>query len=299
MNTKLLYCFLLSLLPFFGYSQPIVSIGANTPDPVQGGSQIQVAAVITNATAFTTYTVTVTCTGCTPQTKDLTTNMAGVVFDPNFFITLPEIDGTIIVEAVFFGLDCTPCNATSSTSTAIFPVELVSFEAKKQSEQIQLEWATASEVENSHFDILHSKDGRTFEKIGQAQGMGTTDEWTNYGFTHRLPLEGTNYYQLKQVDYNGQYELSEIIVFNWKEEVASQINIYPNPAAQHIDINSNSAITTIQIIDSKGQIIQYINQDVGYQHHIDLNPQLSNGIYILKIDFENGEHLLEKLFVRR
>ena len=66
MNTKLLYCFLLSLIPFLGYSQPTVSVGPNTPDPVEGGSQIAVAAIITDAPAFTTYTVTVTCTGCTP-----------------------------------------------------------------------------------------------------------------------------------------------------------------------------------------------------------------------------------------
>ena len=299
MNTKLLYCFLLSLIPFLGYSQPTVSVGPNTPDPVEGGSQIAVAAIITDAPAFTTYTVTVTCTGCTPQTKDLTTNVGGFAFDPNFSITVPEINGNVTVEGVFFGTDCTPCNATAPVSTAIFPVELVSFEAKEQSEQIQLDWATASEVDNSHFDILHSEDGKIFEKIGQVQGMGTTDEWTNYEFTHRLPVGGTNYYQLKQVDYNGQYEMSEIIAFNWKEEVASQINIYPNPTDQHIDINANTAITGIQIINSKGQIIQSLNQDVGYQHHIDLDAQLSDGMYIVKIDFENGEHLLEKLFIRR
>lgn len=74
------------------------------------------------------------------------------------------------------GTDCTPCTATASTSTAVFPVELVRFEAEERSEQVQLNWETASEVNNSHFDILHSEDGRTFKKIGQIQGMGTTDE---------------------------------------------------------------------------------------------------------------------------
>lgn len=58
-------------------------------------------------------------------------------------------------------------------------------------------------------------------------------------------------------------------------------------------------MTGIQIINSKGQIIQSLQQNVGYQYHIDLDPQVTDGIYLLKIEFGNGEHQLQKLLVRR
>ena len=297
MNKQLLYSLLLVLFPFFGYSQtPVIAAPAG---PLQGGTQAMVGAFITGAPANTTYTVTITCSGCTPDTKNIITNGSGIGIDGTFLVTLPEINGPVTMDGTFTGTNCSPCTATASTSTAVFPVELVRFEAEERSEQIQLNWETASEVNNSHFDILHGEDGKTFEKIGQVQGMGTTDEWTTYEFTHRLPVSGSNYYQLKQIDYNGQYELSEIIIFEWKEDVSSQINIYPNPTAQHIDINSNTEMTGIQIINSKGQIIQSLQQNVGYQYRIDLDPQVTDGIYMVKIEFGNGEHQLQKLLVRR
>jgi len=297
MKKQLLRCFLFTIFPFFGYSQ---TPGIAAPAvPLEGGSAAAVAAYITGATANTTYSVTITCTGCTPDTRNIETDANGTGTNPDFSVILPEINGSVTMEGTFTGTNCSPCTATASTSTAVFPVELVRFEAEERSEQIQLNWETASEVNNSHFDILHGEDGKTFEKIGQVQGMGTTDEWTTYEFTHRLPVSGSNYYQLKQIDYNGQYELSEIIIFEWKEDVSSQINIYPNPTSRHIDINSNAEMTGIQIINSKGQIIQSLQQNVGYQYHIDLDPQVTDGIYLLKIEFGNGEHQLQKLLVRR
>lgn len=299
MKKQLLRCFLFTIFPFFGYSQPITQVAAPA-GPLEGGTAATVAAIIQNATPNTSYSVTITCTGCTPDTKSIMTNGSGFGSNSTFSVILPEINGSVTMEGTFTGgTDCTPCTATASTSTAVFPVELVRFEAEERSEQVQLNWETASEVNNSHFDILHSEDGRTFKKIGQIQGMGTTDEWTTYEFTHRLPVSGSNYYQLKQIDYNGQYELSEIIIFEWKEDVSSQINIYPNPTSRHIDINSNAEMTGIQIINSKGQIIQSLQQNVGYQYHIDLDPQVTDGIYLLKIEFGNGEHQLQKLLVRR
>jgi len=83
------------------------------------------------------------------------------------------------------------------------PVELTRFEAKLIDRQVQLDWATATEVDNDYFAVEHSADGKNFATIGQVAGAGTTQVAQQYRFWHRHPVAGTNYYRLRQVDRNG------------------------------------------------------------------------------------------------
>lgn len=100
-----------------------------------------------------------------------------------------------------------------SPSTTL-PVSLINFTATKQNNGIQLNWVTASEKDNSHFDILRSGDGTVFEKISSVAGHGNSSEIRNYSFTDPNPLPGTNYYQLNQIDIDGKSSKSEIRAVN-------------------------------------------------------------------------------------
>jgi hypothetical protein len=73
---------------------------------------------------------------------------------------------------------------------------------------------TASEKDNSHFEILRSGNGVNFEKINTVLGNGNSSEVRNYSFTDANPLPGTNYYQLNQVDTDGKSSKSEIRAVN-------------------------------------------------------------------------------------
>lgn len=91
------------------------------------------------------------------------------------------------------------------------PVKLSSFTAKANLQNIDLAWSTASEQDNSHFDVLRSGDGKTFTKMGEIKGKGTTNITQQYIFTDKNAVPGINYYQLKQVDNNGDFRLSEVV----------------------------------------------------------------------------------------
>ncbi|HSJ68853.1 MAG TPA: hypothetical protein VK921_14310, partial [Anditalea sp.] len=97
----------------------------------------------------------------------------------------------------------------------ILPVNFIEFTCEFLSNKrlTNLNWSTSKEWENSHFEIERSVDGsKTFEKIGQVSGVGWTDEVTEYKFEDdKLPLSGGNvFYRLKQVDFNGRYDYSDI-----------------------------------------------------------------------------------------
>lgn len=98
----------------------------------------------------------------------------------------------------------------------ILPVELISFTAEKTpKDESLLTWVTASEINNDYFEVLHSTDGINFNVVGIVEGNGTTNEMSIYYFVHYSPIFGTNYYQLKQVDFDGTLDYSDIktIVF--------------------------------------------------------------------------------------
>ena len=93
------------------------------------------------------------------------------------------------------------------------PVELLDFSAKLYSEESSfLEWQTASEINNDHFDVERSEDGKEFIKVGEEKGFGNSNviNYYNYMDVFGVTASPVLYYRLKQVDYNGDYSYSEI-----------------------------------------------------------------------------------------
>ncbi|TVP50826.1 MAG: hypothetical protein EA341_06730, partial [Mongoliibacter sp.] len=118
----------------------------------------------------------------------------------------------------------------------ILPVEFLYVQAdyNSHSREIILNWATAKEWENSHFEIERSVTGvKDFKKVGEVEGMGWTDQITEYEFVDRqLPLGAKNLlYRLKQVDFNGNFEYSEVVSVRIPgvEFTQGVWRAYPNP----------------------------------------------------------------------
>lgn len=117
------------------------------------------------------------------------------------------------------------------------PVDLTFFTAKWHDidkNMVALNWQTASEINNSHFEIERSFNGVDFEAIGVVNGNGTTYKISTYEFLDDLSvangLANTVYYRLKQVDFDGKFDYSEIRVLSSEAEGLHTFNIWPNPA---------------------------------------------------------------------
>ena len=91
----------------------------------------------------------------------------------------------------------------------VLPVELTSFEAVRIEDNIRLEWTTASELNNDYFEVLKSYDGEAFSVIGYVDGNGTSSEVIDYSYTDSEPKQA--YYRLRQLDYDGQFEYSDVV----------------------------------------------------------------------------------------
>jgi hypothetical protein len=176
------------------------------------------------------------------------------------------------------------------------PVDLVYFEAKAiDNQQALLHWQTASELNNNYFDVERSYDGKTFETIGHVDGNGTTNQLTDYSFTDKsiATSQNTAYYRLKQVDFDGAFEYSDVrdVRFDGRAE-AFEIAAYPNPFNQEVTIRIRTAeLYSIEVTDLNGLVMLNIeNEDKG-THRLDLSTWAS-GVYIINVTSTQGtKHL--------
>ena len=110
------------------------------------------------------------------------------------------------------------------------PVELTSFTASVIDNQVQLNWLTATEVNNSGFEVERKAGAGSFEKVGFIPGFGTTTELRSYSFVDQKVGVGLYSYRLKQVDFNGTFAYSEEVNVEVNPPLVFALEQnYPNP----------------------------------------------------------------------
>jgi hypothetical protein len=141
------------------------------------------------------------------------------------------------------------------------PVTLINFTATAINNQyIELNWATASEINNSGFQIERSYDGVTFAAIGWAAGHGTSEVTNNYQYGDMTVQPGVvYYYRLKQVDLDGNYTYTNIVSASLTGDKGFIVdNLFPNPASSNVSIgviSSVNASATIRMTDVLGRTV--------------------------------------------
>lgn len=179
-------------------------------------------------------------------------------------------------------------------SPYFIPVELSSFTATVTNNEIILNWKTATELNNQGFDIEKSFDNQNFEKIGFVSGRGTTTEMSHYSFIIKDVSSKETFYRLKQIDFDGHFEYSNVVEAN-----GIQVNNfsleqnYPNPfnPGTRIDftlpVESNVLISIYNLIGQKVMDLVNSKFEAG-KHSIEFNAKnLSSGIYFYKIEAGN------------
>ena len=177
------------------------------------------------------------------------------------------------------------------------PVELISFEGSAKNKNVDLSWSTASEENNSHFEIEYSTNGRDFTYIDKVVGVGTTAEIQNYQFTHTDVAAGKNYYRLRQVDFDGAFEYSSVAVVTMRTDAV--IEVYPTMVASSVQVVLEKSLTTdvtLQVVDITGRQIQTGTIAKGTeQFELNVND-LDKGAYF--IQFNVAGEVITRRFVK-
>lgn len=210
-----------------------------------------------------------------------TTDIAQLILSGN-----PSGSGVLYVDNVYY------------STVAPLPAELTSFTATPVQNKINLEWTTATEINNDFFQIERSADGRNFKPLSLIPGFGNSTTRQTYEFLDQAPLAGINYYRLTQVDFDGTETKSEII--------SARVETFENAfELTSKAVNGNEVSLTYQvpssgtyhmtIFDVSGKILHTEKADLtqGLNEMVTSIP--GNGIFIVTLSDQQNT-VVEKIF---
>ncbi len=205
-----------------------------------------------------------------------------------FIKILDDGDGTAITANAGFDLD-------AIKAIDVVPVELISFTAESVNDEVLLKWQTATETNNSGFEIERTqmstvKSQAEWMRISFIEGKGTTTERTDYSYNDKMNKPGTYLYRLKQIDFDGSFNYSpevEAEITGPKDFALSQN--YPNPFNPATTIKFSlpkQADVKLIVYNMVGQVVaELINQTMeeGY-HEVQFDAgDYASGVYYYRL----------------
>jgi len=185
------------------------------------------------------------------------------------------------------------------------PINLLNFDAESMNDGVHLLWSTASEIENDFFSIERSSDGETFQNLINIAGAGTKPTRSDYEWIDHAPARGTNYYRLRQTDFDGKSTVSKIVSVKADPSAVARATVYPNPAKGTdfaVELSGFEPLEQVQmtLLDIKGSAVWSGRLNVDAAGFIKIAPgpdvTLSPGLHILRI-FSGQGTLTTKLLV--
>lgn len=167
-------------------------------------------------------------------------------------------------------------------------------------DQVLLSWTTSAEINNDKFEILCSNNAVNWVKSGEVKGNGNSNSIIKYTFTDKPAFSGIVYYKLKQIDFNGEFEVSEIIAVNTGNVINNGFIVFPNPASGILYVKSitnqdDGSVNTYKLYDVAGTLVGGGNISNEDNSGILLGESIVSGHYFIVVDQNNNE-VVRKLF---
>jgi len=186
------------------------------------------------------------------------------------------------------------------------PIKLIYFKAKLNDGNVDLDWATAAEVNNNFFTVERSADGEHFQELLRKPGAGNSTTNLYYSDKDARPLSGYSYYRLKQTDFDGHYTYSDIQTIKTGEGAADGMDkmeiktIAPNPFTENFKISFmiKQAVTVdFSLMNASGQLIvqEKIQAEEGINTYEFIDKyNLKKGIYYVTLVY-NDQRVTQKI----
>jgi hypothetical protein len=177
------------------------------------------------------------------------------------------------------------------------PVELTSFTGKAVNENVELKWATSTELINYGFNVERKSKDNSWTKIGFVIGSGVSNSGKDYSFVDRKVVNGEYSYRLKQVDNDGSYKYSdeiEVRVNNIPREYRLDQN-YPNPFNPSTNIkyaipyDGRVVLTVYNILGDAVRVLYNEFRQAGYYEEQFNAQDLSSGTYLYSISVKSAD----------
>jgi photosystem II stability/assembly factor-like uncharacterized protein len=182
-----------------------------------------------------------------------------------------------------------------SSYIIVVPVELTSFTANASNGNVELNWRTATEVNNQGFEIERRTETSEFRTIGFVEGNGTTTEPRSYSYLDKTVEQGVTYYRLKQIDFDGTYAYSDVVEVNVTGPLSFDLSQnYPNPFNPSTMIKYSipeSGNVKLSVYNLVGEEVAVLVNGFSQAGTFDVTFNASNlpsGVYLYKLQSANS-----------
>lgn len=178
---------------------------------------------------------------------------------------------------------------SAALTTTPLPITLEYFNAEKAGDYAQLNWSTAKELMNRGFEIERSAEGQHWTSIGTVASLAPGGNSTNrlaYTFIDKMPMEGKNFYRLKEIgpDSKNSYSPVSLVVF----EGIKGIRVYPNPVTDRLTVDGLTTAASIKVLTITGRTLETLYVPFGTQkQEVDMTA-LAPGLYFIQVINEQG-----------
>jgi hypothetical protein len=229
----------------------------------------------------------------------MTTAQAEMLLDALIYAntaTTPNLSYRELFIAVRETSFTTPLASFIINEICILPMEWIDFQVKSTStsNQLQLNWRIIENRTHKGYVIEYSYNGNTWEDLGHMSGNGRTDGEASYTYTLGKVFSGTVYFRVKQLELNGSANYSTIKKVNLNNVI--DLKVWPNPATDLIQINTNNKTGKVSIIDASGRVVKSALLSAGI-NRIPVND-LSRGLYMVTFNSNQGD-LLQTKFLKQ
>lgn len=172
------------------------------------------------------------------------------------------------------------CGTENTIISAVpcgLPIELTGFEVNCSKDEVVVNWKTLSEKNNDYFELQFSETGFNFQSIVTREGAGNSSSITDYSHTLRKEEYSKGYYRLKQVDYNGDFQFSDIVFSE-----CSMDHISVTMMDGHLVIKNYKKIYSCIVLDFTGKML--FNSPNYELFELDT----MNSLYFIQIESDKG-----------
>jgi hypothetical protein len=185
-----------------------------------------------------------------------------------------------------------------TSSCGALPVTWLDFTGQFAKNNVILNWKTASEQNNTGFDVERSADGRSWSKIGFIPGKINSAALTPYSYTDLSPLKGLSYYRLKQIDLDNKFSYSRIVQINGL--TTDEASIWPNPVTNMLNIGINERYRNekvyLTVTDMKGTVL--VSRTVTHGNSAISTAAWSKALYVVTLR-SGGNIIMTKKIIRQ
>jgi len=190
--------------------------------------------------------------------------------------------------------------------SATLPVELLSISARKSESVNVIEWQTASETNNDYFEVQKSTDATDWVKIGKMKGTGNSNSVISYSYNDGSSNDNKSiYYRLKQVDFDGKFSYSPVVVLNDVLNDLETVHLYPVPANDFVyvtyhSVENNQPLISIKLYNCFGTVVkQDLLANRIDDHKIRIQTDaIAPGHYYLVLNFGDNIKTMKLIILR-